>query len=283
MNLEAIHMITSSLKQFLEKNSIKESDLKTIQFQLDILFRLLPLPQYYCIPARLERLTINENLPQANGNRINDIKYLKYPPAQYVNKFGRCNVVKQSMLYGAFHFSTVINELKPEIGKAITHTKWLLKEELPLKMFPVFFITQIENEPHNELSLDIKMLHRNFVSSFSEEVKKSFDLSMEFLAKCFAKEVESSNHFDYFLSAYISKKVLEIKSLNYAGIIYPSVKTKLGFSNMAIKPDVFDDRFKLIEVRYEINDIQPGRNGINHVISRSTKFDFDKGLIIWED
>lgn len=283
MDWNAIHLITSSLNKFLEMDSIKENDLKIIQPKLDALFHILPLPKYYCIPARLERLTINERLPSSSNNRFDDIRYLKYPPPDCIKKYGRCNVINQSILYGAFHFSTALNEMKPEIGKGITHSKWSPKEELPLKMFPVFFITRIGSEPNNALSLDIKMLHQNFVSNFSEKDRKGFDSSMEFLAKCFAKEVAKDNYLDYFMSAYISKKIFDLEKIKFDGIIYPSVQTKLGFSNMALRPDVFDNLFKLNEVRYGKNSIEPGGSGINQITSRTTNFDLDKDLIIWDD
>ena len=283
MNLEAIYLLTSSLNKYLQKNTINESDLKSIQSQLDILFYHLPLPTYNCIPARLERLTINERLPQGNNDRINEIKYLKYPPKESVTKFGRCNILNQPILYGSFNFHTVIDELKPNVGKVITHTEWALKKEAPLKLFPIFFITNIGNGPHNPMSLDIKELHEHYASLHLEGIRKCFDLSMEFLAKCFAKEVDRNNHFDYFLSAYISNKILSIDSLNYDGIIYPSVQARLGCSNMAIRPKVFDEKFKLIEVCHEINLIENGKSGINHVQSRSTNFDLENEIIIWED
>jgi hypothetical protein len=283
MNLEAIYTITNSLNQFLKPDSIKESDLNSIKYRIDGLFRLLPLPLYNCIPARLERLTINESIPDLGEKRVDQIEHLRNPPTNSVKKYGRCNTLNHSVLYGAFNFLTIVNELTPDVGKLITHAEWRLKEEASLRFFPVFFITQIDDDPHNGLSLEIKELHENYISSYTENDKQCFNLSMQFFAECFAKKVDKSNHFDYFLSAYISKKIFEIESLNYEGILYPSTGMDLGFSNMALRPEVFRDKFKLIEVRYELNSISPGKSGGNHVINRSTKFDLEKDLIIWEE
>ena len=52
---------------------------------------------------------------------------------------------------------------------------------------------------------------------------------------------------------------------------------------MAIKPKVFEEKFKLVEVRHEINIIEKGKSGINYVQSRSRNFDFGNGVIIWEN
>ncbi len=168
----------------------------------------------------------------------------------------------------------------------ITHSDWKVKELKPLNFFPIFFITQYNNgpyDPHNPLSLEVKELHKEFTYGLSDFERKGYDLAMEFLAKCFAKEVDETNHFDYYLSAYISKRIFDNPILNYEGIVYPSVQSKLGMSNMAIKPSVFDDKFELVEVRHEFNIILPNRNGFNNVISWSRSFDLQNDLIIWED
>lgn len=282
INIDAIYLITRSLEKFLQKNSIKEPDLVSIQQKLDSLFGYIPLPKYECIPARLERLTINESVPPFNNERINEIKYIKYPPVEFVKKYGRCNVLNHSMFYGAFNFLTIMGELKPGIGKAVTHSEWVLKEDAPLKMFPIFFITKADSKGHNSLSLEILDEHEDFTSHFSNSDRKALDMSVEFLAKCFAKDVEHTNHFDYFLSSYISKKIFDFEEINYDGIVYPSVQLQLEVSNMAIRPDVFDKKFKLRKVGHAINIIEPGKNGINYVTSRSTLFDLEKGLIIWD-
>jgi len=283
IHIESIHLITSSLNKFLIKNSIKESDLLSIQSLLDILLRIIPLPQYNCIPAQLERLTINETIPPFKNEKLRHIKDIKYPPKEVVKKYGRCNVLNQSILYGAFHMITAIEEMKPEVGKFVTHTEWKIKENMSLRMFPIFFITQGGKRGHNSLSLEIKDLHEEYKSGFSQQDQDALDMAMEFLAKCFSKDIERTNHFDYFLSAYISKKIFEINPIGYEGIIYPSVQSKLAFSNMAIRPEVFEEKFILSEIRHEMNIVQPGRNGINYVSSRSQKFDQNTGLIVWDD
>jgi hypothetical protein len=173
--------------------------------------------------------------------------------------------------------------MRPPVGTNITTSQWNVKELKPLNFFPIFFITQYKDDPHNSLSVDIMELHENYTSTMSDVERKAYDLAMEFLAKCFAKETDETNHYDYYLSAYISKKIFDHPTLNYEGIVYPSVQSRLGVSNMAIRSDVFDNKFQPIEVRHECNSILPKRSGINNVICRSSKFDIDKGNIIWED
>jgi hypothetical protein len=284
LNLDSIYLITASLNKYLARNSIQESDLKLISLKLEALLREIPLPTYQMIPAQLERMSINERIPPFKNERFNEIDLLIYPPINAVKKYGRCNVTEDSVLYGSFNLITVVEEMRPEIGQAITHSYWKVKDDYSLKWFPVFFITETTNKAnvHNPLSLDIKRLHEEYCSHLSERDKSAFNLSMEFLAKCFAKDVDPYNHTDYFLSAYISKRIFDNKGLAYDGILYPSVKGRLGSSNMAVRPTSFDDHFYIEEVRHEINIVPPGHNGINYVSSYSRSFDLEKKIIIWD-
>lgn len=282
LNAPLISSVTTGLSKYLTKNSIQEKDISFITPLLNILLMSFPLPMYKFIPAQLHRLTINEKVPPYVNDRISEMEYIKYPKAKYITKFGRCNIVANPILYGGFNLHAIFNEMKPNVGLNITTTEWKVKKMKPINFFPVFFITQYQNDPHNSLSLDIRELHENYTSEMPDIEKKGYDLAMEFFAKCFAKEVDESNHYDYYLSAYISKKIFDHPTLNYEGIVYPSVQSKLGVSNMAIRADVFDNKFEPVEVRHEINSILPKRSGINNVICRSDKFDEKKGIIIWE-
>ena len=210
LNVPIISNLVTSLGKYLQKGSIKESDIAVIKPQLDFLMHLFPLPKYPCMPAQLERLTINRKVPLYTDDRIDKLEYIKYPDESYVKTYGRCNIIGQPVLYGGFNLLTIIKEMQPETGITITHSQWKLKEEKPLNMFPIFFITQYQDQPHNSLSIDIKELHYAYTKKFSEHDKRGFDLAMEFFAKCFAKEIDETNHFDYFISAYISKKIFHL-------------------------------------------------------------------------
>ena len=60
----------------------------------------------------IHRLTINKNVIGEN-KRIREIKFLKYPPAEKITKYGRCNLPQQSVFYGSFLGFTSMNEMKP--------------------------------------------------------------------------------------------------------------------------------------------------------------------------
>ncbi|MDB5211840.1 MAG: hypothetical protein JWQ30_2667, partial [Sediminibacterium sp.] len=155
LNPGIISSLTDRLGKYLEKNSIQQKDILTIKPILEILIMNFPLPMYKFIPAQLDRLTINIKIPPYTNDRINEIKYLKYPENKYVTKYGRCNVIDNSVLYGGFNLHAIFNEMRPDLGINITTSQWKVKELKPLNFFPVFFITQYGNDPHNSLSLDI--------------------------------------------------------------------------------------------------------------------------------
>lgn len=283
LNPGIVKSITIRLAKYLEKNSIQENDISSITPLLEMLILNFPLPLYKFIPAQLNRLTINKKIPPFKNERLNEIKSIKYPPKEAVTKFGRCNILNNPVLYGGFNLMSIFNEMRPELGINITKSVWKVKELKTINFFPVFFITQYENDPHNLLSLEIKQMHHEYTANLSNNERYSYDLAMDFFAKCYAKEVDESNHYDYFLSAYISKKIFDHPTLNYEGIVYPSVQSKLGVSNMAIRADVFDNKFEPVEVVYELNSIPPKRGGINNVICSADKFDMEKGLILWKE
>lgn len=275
--------MVNNLRRFLAKGSITDSNKDFIKSQLDIFFKIIPKPKYPIMPSQLERLTINNKVPPFTTDRINNIEYIKYPKPQFVKYYGRCNMIGQPVFYGGFNLLTSAGETRPEIGVYFTHSEWKLKTHKPINVFPIFYPFENWHDEYNALSQEIRMLHNKEISKLSDLDKKGVEITMEFLADSFSKDVAEENDLDYYISAYLSNLILNSTDLGYDGILYPSVKMKLGFSNLAIKPDIFDSLFIPTEVRYEKNTIPPGGSGFNYVINRADKFDFINNLILWEE
>jgi hypothetical protein len=283
--LSHLNVIIQSLSPYLAKGSITERELPKIRRLLDIFFEVMPYPKYHLRPATLIRATINKNIPEIGNTIINEIKFLKYPPKDKVFKYGRCNTTNMSVLYGAFSKLTATKELKFNNNDIITFTEWVRSNDDPLIAFPIFFNDKDLDGSFNEISLSIKVLHENFISGKSEDEKKYYNISMRFLANCFSKEVDPDNHFDYFLSSYLSQKIFENKNQNYELILYPSVVEKLGFSNMAVKPEVFDKKFIIKEVNtdYPLGISGEEIKGVNFFnIKSAESFDLESGIIQWK-
>lgn len=203
--------------------------------------------RYYNFPT-LHRITINRNILGSN-KRIKNIDFLKYPPSEIVNKYGRCNLKKNSIFYGAQMEITSLTEIRPKAGDLITKSIWKTKDIHNFKICPIFHI-QPNNGTINPKSYELerefyKEVDKKFSGNFREAV---INLS-NFIAFHFSNEVDPQNDRDYLFSAFFANKLLnELDGGTIEGILYPSVKSNLSFENVALKPEIFDKYYILSEV-----------------------------------
>ena len=233
----------------------------------------------------IHRHTINKRVIGSN-KRIRDIKFLKYPPADKVTKYGRCNYPKQSVLYSSFFEMTAMNEAQPRIGDLITESVWRVKGNQTLKYCPIF-----KNQPEgkniiNQRTYEINQIYKNKIKEFPDYIREQIDSLVQFVADAFTKRVHPNSDLDYIFSAYFSNKILnDFEHGSIEAIYYPSVKEKLSFENLAIKPNVFDDKYELVEVHDSVcvTDITNGRGGyFFQGLSDCKSFDYSSGKILWD-
>jgi len=195
----------------------------------------------------IERITINKRVIGKN-TRIDEVDKLKYPPAQFVEKYGRANLKHQSVFYGTFNFMTAVMEMNPEKGDLITVSRWTLKNGTDTLTVCPMFLSQPEDG-----SLNINLL--NLYSSFVQELKKFpphvaklyFELH-RFYSKCFAREINSNNNHGYIFTAIMADRILnEYKNGVIDAILYPSTKEALRTENIVIKKNSFDNKYELSE------------------------------------
>ena len=237
-----------------------------------------------CFPE-LERLTINKNVLGTN-KRIKEIKFLKYPPAEKVDKYGRCNMKKQSVLYGTFNIMTAFNEMKPRVGDLVTVSTWRVKGDSSLVFCPIF-----KNQPEgvdtiNPRTREIDNLYQMKIKEYPEYMQKQIDALVKFVADAFSKRVSPNNYLDYLFSAYFSDKIFNhFEEGRIEAIYYPSVADGLHFENIAIKPNAFDSKYDLITVKDSVIVTTPRENGNGYLmegISESKKFNNVSGEIFWD-
>ncbi|MFW5983139.1 MAG: hypothetical protein ACOCQ4_01465 [bacterium] len=234
----------------------------------------------------LERITINNRILGSN-KRIKDIKLLKYPPADKVKKYGRCNLPKQSVFYGSTMFMTAMNEMKPRVGDLITKSIWKLKEPKHLKFCPIFHIQPTNGtfNPHSwELEQEFnKILKRDFPSEMHEPI---INLS-KFIAFHFSKYVHYKRNKDYLFSAYFANKIMnELVDGAIDGIVYPSVQSHLTLENVVLKTNVFDENYELSEVHESIVTKDPSDNGGGYLmggINDCKNFEYENDKILWNN
>lgn len=277
------------LTPYLKSGSIAgKQEQRVITGLLDLLLQIMPYPAYKVCPVELTRITRNASIPGVGNSRISLLKQVIFPPENAVTKYGRCNVPKSSVFYSSFHFITNMKEVHIEVGDIVTHSKWrLIDPSRPLNVFPIFFLTNTDDKPHNGLSLDLLVEHQNYVNGLSNEERECMNIIVEFLAKCFAKEVDLENDLDYYLSAYLSNKILFHPSANYDGILYPSVQDRLGTSNLALTQKAFLNNFKPTKITHDVLTSIKNGGALFQGVHRSSKFDLASGIsegtIIWND
>jgi len=103
----------------------------------------------------------------------------------------------------------------------------------------------------------------------------------------FSNRITSGNHLDYIFSAYFADKIFnQFEDGKIEAIYYPSVQDRLSFENLAIKPDVFDNKYELIEVKDNVVVMDPsnGKGGyFMEGLSECKSFDYTAGKILWDN
>jgi hypothetical protein len=236
---------------------------------------------------QLHRITINRNVVKTN-KRIWNIDQLKYPPADKVTKYGRCNLPKQSVFYGAMFDMTCINELRPKVGDLVTHSVWKIKHDnAGLVYCPIF-----KNQPPkykgvvNPRSIEYNNVYIKELEKHPENTRSLIDKLVQVVADAFTKDIKVNNHLDYVFSAYFANKILhQFENGKIDAIYYPSVKDKLTFENIAIKSDVFDKKYYLAEVKenFVVQDLSSNNGGhFSRGIADCKSFDYASGKILWD-
>jgi hypothetical protein len=269
------------LRKYLEKNSINEKELKTITpilKDIDLLSSLM----YKQRIDRFQRVTVNSWIPDING-RVEFIKHLKNPPEKCVKKYGRANMVGQSILYATFDYLTALSEMRPEINETITVSYWKLKSDYDLCVTPIFKNSTKNGIVHNELSLRAGILSNNMLNQYEDNVRKQIEIILQFIADAFSKRTEDGNHFDYYLSAHYANRLLyEFENGELDGVLYPSVRQSLTLSNIALKPEIFEKHFELEKVEESIITSRPSITSRGWTM-KGTGYstNFKDGKIIW--
>ena len=208
---------------------------------------------------------------------------MKYPPKECVKKYGRANKIQESILYATFDILTALSEMRPKVGDLITISTWKLKTNYDLIVTPIFKNTTKNGEVHNAMSLRAEIEYKKALRQYDEQLQKQLDIIIQFITDCFNKEVDNTNHYDYFLSSHYASKIFwEFQNGEIDAILYPSVRQSLTLNNIAIKPTIFDLNYELDTVEESIvikvpNKESKGWNMNGTGISKT----FNNNLIIW--
>ncbi len=278
-----------NLLEYFQKfttGGINSTEEKFLLQMLDHTIRFYTYLVYEGVFDRIERITINKSILGSN-KRIKNISFLRYPPVNVVKKYGRCNLPNQSIFYGTFAWLIAMNEMRPNYGDLITKTIWVNKNKIPLKYFPIFL-----NQPDGNF---INTRTMKYTDDFFNQVEKIFSKNArdqviglaQFISDSYAKRVETKNDRDYLFSAYFSNKILyDFEKGQIDAILYPSVKERLSFENIAIKPSAFDKVYELSEVHESVVVQSPSHGDIGYFmegIAECKSFNYSTGEILWQN
>ena len=285
--LESLRKLYSKVEEIDRNISIdRESELiKVIKDKLE-----LPTLSFFRLYPSFERLTINRSVPPFDNSRIERIRYLLNPPSRYIKKLGRANLRHQSIFYATFLPPTAVNELKPEPGDLFTISKWkLIDRDTQLHVYPIFekqktdLYKKLKSAgivEHDE-GVELSILYEDVLSDKSDMEKNMIYGIQEFISKCFSLEVNDKNTSRYLFTAAITDKILH-QNFNGAieAITYPSIHDSTGVKNIAIKPHILHQKYRLDSVReYEL---VANPNGEPASYRNSCTSKFIGGNIIWE-
>ena len=170
-------------------------------------------------------------------------------------------------------------------GDLVTVSKWRAKDGSTLTYVPIF-----KNQPKdgtiNPRMYEYIEPYEKELHKFPPNEQRKIELLNQFVTDAFTKRFRHVNDLDYIFSAYFANRILNKDPNNVVeAIYYPSVQQSLAFENLAIKPDVFDAKYELIEVNESIVDMDytMGRGGtMTRGITDGKTFDFAANKIQWK-
>lgn len=191
---------------------------------------------------------------------FSQVSRLSYKPAKYNTSFQRASTPKTTMFYGAV-ISELLNEEEKrnarivgsgevstlmrsnEIleGKSrITFGKWRVIEKISLAT--IIDLTKVYEQPYlNQL----KDKYLDFIKNESQEIQNNTIRFLSYYSSEFSKHVNAGQNHEYLISALLTEIMVQ---KGFDGVIYPSVQTSGYGLCVAIRPEVADQKLRLIKV-----------------------------------
>ncbi|MGA2652569.1 MAG: hypothetical protein ABSF28_18695 [Terracidiphilus sp.] len=185
---------------------------------------------------------------------------ISYPPAGLVRTNGRVNRPGESIFYGAFnHFAACLYECNAQVGDIFAVSAWLTTERM------VF----------NHLGYSpsaLQALKTNRETPFFAIIEDDSDRNRairEWQARVFTQVVQKGSESTYRLPIALKEYALgrivqgtQPTSMQFSGLIYPSIAMWQLTDNVAILPSEVDSKMALIEVILLVLD-HPSRESLD--------------------
>ena len=201
---------------------------------------------------RIIRARINED-----NKHFKSVSELSYKPQKYNTTYQRASTPQKTMFYGSI-VPEILGKTEPETARIttlyelsefvraidtvgtqrITYSVWAVCKDVEL----VSLIHYKNFERPTELLKKLQVDYEIFISQFPELKQISLDIT-KFLGEQFAKPVNSSNDYNYMISAIYSEMII---NFGFDGVLYPSVKLAGEGINIAIKPEIIGEKVKFV-------------------------------------
>lgn len=207
-------------------------------------------------------VTINPGKPimrarlNNNGEIFSTKSQLSFKPAPFNKTYQRASTPKMTMFYGALipesikegdlDNSRVVGAyeatplLRDKLSKGyqkLTFGKWIVKKPIEL----IAIVQHADFEKSNSYLKEMNLAFKDFMNN-NPEHKEDTIIVTDFFAKQFANPSTHQDS-DYLLSAVFTEMVVK---RNFAGVIYPSVRTIGQGFNVAITPEIADSSLELV-------------------------------------
>jgi len=230
-----------------------------------------------------ERMVINPC-----NKRINCLEGLRYPPESIKHKlnYNRASLEGQSIFYaGANGTLPVTVETKPQKGQLITISKWVLKENTTLNMAIICQDHEIALSNPEELYSCYQDYHAQ-LKRLQPNTRQIIERIYQLVIEAFTREVNPSIKQGYLFSALFANLFFFDPCNPVDAIYYPSVPNKGGAMNLAVKPDIIDSKFQMVEASefVVVKNAEPGAR-IWHNFHTATCKQYDKHslMLMWDD
>ena len=240
---------------------IRRLDLKVVDIDI-IKKKLKPLFVGYTLRAPIYEPGLKLYRGRVCNEKLNNTKYITYPPAKLITKYQRVNRPGQSVFYCCAGRRVPFFECFVKTGDKLILSQWKTVSRL--------LVNNIGYLNDNIMGLQPKSL---------DELKEANILIRNFIDEEFTKNVNEGEEYLYKITIALAEKHFSDDIFN--GLLYPSIAIKGRSDNLALKPHYVDKNLMIERVEFiQIISVKGFEYKIK-VLDLATSFGKD-GSIEWK-
>lgn len=236
------------LNEYLEKvDSLSKVEIEYIKNNFLELLGIIPakieIIKSFNLP--FERMVVNKN-----NKRLTNLSQLRYPPKDIAKdlNYNRASLKGQSVFYaGSSNLLPIVVETQPQKGQLTTTSKWVLKKGYCLNLLVICQDEKLAMSNH-ELWESYKEYNYN-LNQLYPNTKEIVVAINSLIIKAFTRKVNPENKQGYLFSALFADHFFNHFDNPIDAIYYPSVPNDYAAMNIAVKPEIVDLKFEMIEAK----------------------------------